>query len=101
MPMCSCREKRTFESPSGCAGVLVPEPWELGACADSGATSASIGMATMNSDGTVVLTVRAEGPGALGDAQLYYPPTHAKYREVLDHVGGLRPGQSKPVPPWP
>jgi hypothetical protein len=62
----------------------------------------SIGVATMREDGTVVLTLRAEAKGgAVGDAQLVYPKGHERYDEVLKHVGGLEPGQSKPVPPWP
>jgi hypothetical protein len=34
-------------------------------------------------------------------ARITYPPTHAKYKEVLQHLGGMKPGESKPVPPWP
>ena len=62
----------------------------------------SIGSATMKEDGTIVLQLRAEGPnGITGDALLTYPPDHADYRKILDHVGGLEPGQEKPVPPFP
>ena len=65
---------------------------------DSGA---SIGVATMEPDGTIVLQLRAEGPGAIGDAQIRYPRAHKEYQQVLDHLGGLEPGETKPVPPWP
>jgi hypothetical protein len=62
----------------------------------------SIGVATMTADGTILLQLRAEGPdGAEGDALLTYAPGNADYAKVLAHVGGLRPGESKPVPPWP
>jgi hypothetical protein len=62
----------------------------------------SIGVATMDRDGTIVLQLRAEGPaGLVGDAQLRYPPSHEQYSEVLTHLGGLEPGASKRVPPWP
>ena len=65
------------------------------------APGASIGEATMEQDGTIVLTLRAEGPGAArGDAQFRYPPSHPEYREILAHLGGLKPGERKPVPPW-
>ena len=61
----------------------------------------SIGGATMTEDGTIILDLRAEGPGgAVGDARLTYPPTHKEYRNILAHLGGLRPGEKKPVPPW-
>ncbi len=62
----------------------------------------SIGMAWMEQDGTVVLQLRAEGPGPiLGDALLQYPTSHPEYDSVLEHLGGLLPGEEKPVPPWP
>ena len=61
----------------------------------------SIGSATMEADGTIVLTLRAESPGIVGDAQLRYPPSHAQYQDILRHLGGLSPGERKPVPPWP
>lgn len=63
---------------------------------------ASIGSARMEADGTLVLMLRAEGPGGLrGDARFVYPPGHPKYGDILKHVGPLSPGESKPVPPWP
>lgn len=65
-------------------------------------TPQSIGMATMNSEGTIILDLRAEGAGgARGDARLLYPRGHKQYDEILKHLGGLRPGEKKPVPPWP
>jgi hypothetical protein len=60
----------------------------------------SIGGATMKEDGTIVLDLRAEGPGIIGDAQFVYPPGHAEYQNVLAHLGGLKPGEHKVVPPW-
>jgi hypothetical protein len=63
---------------------------------------APIGTATMKPDGTILLQLRAEGPGGIrGDALCIYPPTHPSYGEILKHLGGLVPGESKPVPPWP
>jgi hypothetical protein len=62
----------------------------------------SIGEATMKADGTLVLQLRAESPGGgAGDALFEYPPDDPKYQETLEHIGGLKPGESKPVPPWP
>jgi len=62
----------------------------------------SIGIATLNADGSLTLQLRAEGPsGARGDAQFVYKPTDPMYQKMLDHVGGLKPGETKPVPPWP
>jgi len=61
----------------------------------------SIGTATRNADGSLTLTLRAEGPGMRGDAQFVYQPSDPMFQKVLAHLGGLEPGQSKPVPPWP
>ena len=63
----------------------------------------SIGRASMEADGTIVLYLRAQSSssgGASGDALIRYPLNHPQYRSILEHLGGLRPGESKPVPPW-
>ena len=57
----------------------------------------SIGRATMEADGTIILRLRAVSPGAIGDALLRYPPDHAQYQSILNHLGGMTPGESKPV----
>jgi hypothetical protein len=62
----------------------------------------SIGSATMSADRTITLRLRAEdGRGSIGDGTLVYKPGSRDYEEVLGHVGGLKPGETKPVPPWP
>jgi hypothetical protein len=61
----------------------------------------SIGMATMTDDGTIVLDLRAEGEkGERGIAQFRYPTSHPQYQDILKHIGGIKPGENKPVPPW-
>lgn len=67
-----------------------------------GSRGRSIGSATMRSDGTIVLMLRAEGPdGIIGDSLVTYSPGDPYYKAVLEHLCGLKPGQSKQVPPWP
>jgi hypothetical protein len=61
----------------------------------------SIGVATMQQDGTIVLRLRAVERGVVGEARLIYPPGHSQYQMILHHVGGLTRGETKPVPPWP
>ena len=62
----------------------------------------TIGTATLAPDGTIVLHLRAELPGGgLGDGELRYPPDHPDHAAVLAHLGGLRPGETKEVAPWP
>jgi hypothetical protein len=64
--------------------------------------AASIGTAWMERDGTIVLQLRAEGPGGVaGDALLHYSKNDPEYGRILRHLGGLKPGESKLVPPWP
>jgi hypothetical protein len=61
----------------------------------------SIGTAKMESDGTLVLFLRAEGYGGIiGHATITVPPSDPRYRSYLDHIGGLKPGETKSVPPW-
>ena len=52
-------------------------------------------------DGTIKLMLRAEGPGAMGDALLVYPPSHPQYPMIEKHLDPIRPGDHKPVPPLP
>ena len=61
----------------------------------------SIGAATMLEDGTILLQLRATGPGGMiGDALLRYPPSDPNYAAVRAHLPGLHPGRSVPVPPF-
>lgn len=61
-----------------------------------------IGEAVMDPDGTIRMRLKAEGiPGLVGYANFDYPPDHPEYQEVLEHLGGMQPGEKKLVPPWP
>lgn len=63
--------------------------------------SAPIGTARMQADGTIILDLMARQDGTIGHGRLIYPPDHPDYEMILRHLGGLRPGESKPVPPFP
>lgn len=66
------------------------------------AAQESIGTAEMRPDRTIVLRLVARSPGgARGHGTLEYKPTDPDYAKVLRHLGGLEPGQVKPVPPFP
>jgi len=79
----------------------VPQTAPAPAAVPAPGAPASIGSASMLADGTIVLQLRAAGAGAIGDALIRYPKGHPKYDEVLKHLGGLTPGETKPCPPFP
>lgn len=60
-----------------------------------------IGTTTMEKDGTIKLFLRAEEEGIVGHGLLTYSPDDPDYTDVLEHLGGLSPGESKSVRPWP
>jgi hypothetical protein len=57
----------------------------------------SIGSALMSADGTITLTLSSP-TGQQGVAA--YHRGDPQYARILSHVGGLQPGQKKPVPPF-
>lgn len=65
------------------------------------APASSIGEATMLEDGTLVLDLVATAGGTRGHGRVTYAPSDPQYAEVLEHLGGMQPGERKLVPPWP
>lgn len=60
------------------------------------------GTATMKEDGTIRLVYKTEGKAGLGaSVVIEYKPQDEDYQKILDHVGGLKVGETKGVPPWP
>jgi len=66
-----------------------------------------IGTALMLKDRTIALDLNKEphigvarSPGELGYGQVDIDPTNPHYQELLRHLGGLKPGEEKPMPPW-
>jgi hypothetical protein len=69
---------------------------------EEAAMPAYIGVAEMKADGSIVMHLRAEGPGGIvGHSLLTYPPGHPQYLEILEHVGPMKPGDTAAVKPWP
>jgi|SRR5271169_1755303 len=58
----------------------------------------SVGTAKMSADGTITLALRA-WPKPPAESQLVYAPNNSQYEDIKRHLGGIAPGQSKPVPP--
>ncbi len=61
----------------------------------------SIGSAHMLPDGTIVLRLRSLPPGPIAEGRWEVKPGDAQYEEIKRHIGGIAPGEWKPVPPWP
>lgn len=74
----------------------------LGAQAPGG-RGAPAGLAHMLADGTIILDRRAGAGGADAGAgsRIAYPPDHPQYAAILRLLGGLLPGESRPMPPLP
>jgi len=61
----------------------------------------NVGTITMFADRSIELKMRSLPPGPIAEALFRYKPGDAKYKESIDHVGGLKPGETKMLPPWP
>ena len=59
----------------------------------------SVGTAKMSADGTITLRVHSLWPQPFAESQLTYAPDNAQYGEIKRHLGGMTPGETKPVPP--
>jgi hypothetical protein len=86
---------------SSCAADKKVEP-EMATMAQPDTQAESIGVASQETDGTIILTLRATGEGGIvGGAQFRYPPTHPQYAMIKAHVGPIPPGKSVNVRPFP
>jgi len=56
----------------------------------------SIGTAVMSADGTITLNFN----GPVMNGVLAYRRGNPEYARIMSHIGGIKPGQKKPVPPW-
>ena len=60
-----------------------------------------IGTASMSADGTVTVHLTRTADGQYANATFTYKPDDPDYAKTLKHIGGLKPGETKPVKPWP
>jgi hypothetical protein len=60
---------------------------------------ASIGLATLTPDGVITLQIRSLPPGPIAEGLIRYAPGDAKYVAIKQHLGGIAPGETKPVRP--
>jgi hypothetical protein len=59
-----------------------------------------LGNATIEPDGTITLHMFRTGDGRSAHANLVYGVNNAQYKYILDHIGPIKPGESKPVLPF-
>jgi hypothetical protein len=69
--------------------------------AENPSTAKSIGVARMLADGTIMIGVPGSGSADRAQAVLTLSPGDTQYQPLLDHLGGLKPGETKSIPPWP
>jgi hypothetical protein len=61
---------------------------------------ASIGVAVMTDDGAITLRLRSLPPGPIGEGMMRHRPGDRDYEDIKQHIGGIAPGETKPVRPW-
>ncbi|HEY4264956.1 MAG TPA: hypothetical protein VGM72_06530 [Micropepsaceae bacterium] len=69
--------------------------------AENPQSAKSIGVATMLPNGTILVGVGDTDSDTRARAVLMVEPGDSTYQSIIDHVGGLKPGETKPIPPWP
>lgn len=60
----------------------------------------SIGTAQMSNDGTITLHLRSLWPNPIAEGELTFAPDDPQYDDIKQHLGGIAPGDEKPVKPW-
>jgi hypothetical protein len=61
----------------------------------------SIGEAWLEKDGGITLSLRSDAYGDPISAMFTYKTNDREYAKILKHLGGLKPGEVKDVPPFP
>ena len=59
----------------------------------------SVGRAQMSAGGTITLRLHALWPQPFTESERVYAPDDPHYAFIKRHLGGIAPGQTKPVPP--
>jgi hypothetical protein len=58
-----------------------------------------VGYARMSADGAITLHLRALRTDSVAAAELHFAPGDPHYDALKRHLGGIAPGEVKPVPP--
>ena len=54
----------------------------------------------MDEDRVITIHIRSLPPGPIAEGTFKYAPDSKDYLDMFSHLGGIVPGQSKPVKPW-
>jgi hypothetical protein len=54
----------------------------------------------MTADGVITLHLQSLWPDPIAEGELTYAPDDPQYEEIKKHLGGIAPGDTKPVKPW-
>ena len=84
----------------GCHAQVSHEEHPTGAAAANG-PAAFIGVATQEPDGTIVMQLRVDQGGLVGDGLVRYKRGDPNYEVVSKHVGPIPHGGSVAVKPFP
>jgi len=60
----------------------------------------TIGVASLNDEQILAVRLRTED-GFIAESYFELTPSDSRYQKFIDHVGGIEPGEEKPIPPWP
>jgi hypothetical protein len=61
----------------------------------------SVGVASMRADGTLEMQLRTvAADGTIGESMLLVGPKDPRHAQMVKHLGGIKPGQGKPIPPF-
>jgi hypothetical protein len=58
-----------------------------------------VGYARMSTDGMIALHLRSLRLDQIAAAELHFAPDDPRYDALKRHLGGIAPGETKPVPP--
>ena len=62
----------------------------------------TVGSAYMQKDGTIELSLRTvASDGTIGEAMLAVGPDDERHASMVKHLGGIKPGEGRPIPPFP
>ena len=63
---------------------------------------ADVGSAYMEADGTIEMRLRTEADdGTVGEALLVIPPGDPRHAAMVKHLDGIKPGEGRPIKPFP